>query len=53
MQASRAAPMSALELCQALRLQLRFDPRRLDRILRVDEERGMLEVQAATPWMAR
>jgi hypothetical protein len=29
-----------------------YDPARLDRVLRVDESRGQVEVQAATPWKA-
>ena len=47
-----AAPLSAAELCEALRHGRGFDPSRLSRILHVDAQRGLLEVQAATPWAA-
>ena len=43
-------PLSAAELCDALRHGRAHDPSRLDRILALDAERGLLEVQAATPW---
>lgn len=43
-------PLSAGELCDAMRQHRPFDPARLDRVLSVDEQRGLLEVQAATPW---
>jgi len=43
-------PLSAAELCDALRHGRPFDEARLNRILRVDAERGLLEVQGATPW---
>lgn len=43
-------PLSALELSAAMREARPYDPRRLDRILRVDERHGMVEVQAGTPW---
>jgi hypothetical protein len=45
-----AMPLSAGELCDALRHGRTFDPSRLNRILGVDAQRGLLEVQAATPW---
>ena len=45
-----AMPLSAAELCDALRHGRRFDPARLSRILSVDAQRGLLEVQASTPW---
>jgi hypothetical protein len=45
-----AMPLSAAELCDAMRQGRPFDPARLDRILRVDEDRGLLEVQGETPW---
>jgi hypothetical protein len=47
-----AMPLSAAELCDAMRQGRAFDIGRLDRILRVDEERGLLEVQGETPWTA-
>ena len=43
-------PISAAELCDALRLARSFDPSRLDRVLRVDEDRGLVEVQAGATW---
>lgn len=45
-------PLSALELSAAMRAALSYDARRLDRVLRVDERHGLVEVQAATPWKA-
>lgn len=44
-------PLSAHELRDALRQGQRFDPSRLDRILR-PEDRGLIEVQAAVRWHA-
>ena len=46
----RAIPLSALELSAAMRAALPYDPKRLNRVLRVDERHGLVEVQAATPW---
>ena len=43
-------PLSALELSAAMREALPYDEKRLDRVLRVDERRGLVEVQASTPW---
>jgi hypothetical protein len=43
-------PLSALELSAALREARPYDARRLDRILRVDERHGLVEVQAGTRW---
>lgn len=43
-------PLSAAELCDAMRRARAFDPARLDRILRVDEDRGLVEVQASVTW---
>lgn len=43
-------PLSAAELCEALRRARAFDASRLDRILRVDEDRGLVEVQASVTW---
>jgi FAD/FMN-containing dehydrogenase len=45
-------PMSALELCDAIRSGKPFEAARLNRILGLDAVRGLLEVQAATPWHA-
>lgn len=45
-------PMSALELCDAIRTGKPFDGSRLNRILGLDPMHGLLEVQAATPWHA-
>ena len=47
-----ATPMSAVELCHAMRHSVPFDPAHLSRILGVDEQRGLLEVQGFTPWAA-
>ena len=46
----RSIPLSALELSAAMRTGQPYDAARLDRILRVDERLGLIEVQAATPW---
>ena len=43
-------PLSALELSDAMRAALPYDAKRLDRVLRVDERHGLVEVQAATLW---
>lgn len=43
-------PLSAAELCEAMRHGRPFDAARLNRILCIDERRGLAEVQAATPW---
>lgn len=43
-------PLSAIELSAALREARPYDARRLDRILRVDERHGLVEVQAGTRW---
>src|SRR3954463_5994609 len=45
-------PMSAVELCDAIRSGKPFDASRLNRILGLDAVHGLLEVQAATPWHA-
>jgi len=45
-------PLSALELQDAVRHARRIDPARLDRILRHDADRGLVEVQAGTTWKA-
>jgi FAD/FMN-containing dehydrogenase len=45
-------PVSALELCEAVRAGRPLDPARLNRILRLEPTQGLLEVQAATPWLA-
>lgn len=43
-------PLSAQELAAALREERPYDASRLDRVLRVDERHGRVEVQAATRW---
>lgn len=43
-------PLSALELREAVRNGQGVDTSRLNRILAIDAARGLLEVQAATPW---
>jgi hypothetical protein len=45
-------PLSALELREAVRSGHPVDTSRLNRILGVDTHRGVLEVQAATPWQS-
>ncbi|HET7364218.1 MAG TPA: hypothetical protein VFJ70_11690 [Burkholderiales bacterium] len=45
-------PVSAMELCEAARTGRMVEPGRLNRILRLDAAHGLLEVQAATPWLA-
>jgi hypothetical protein len=52
MQATSCIPLSALELAAAMREARPYDARRLDRVLRVDERHGLVEVQAGTPWKA-
>jgi len=47
---TRSIPLSALELSGAIRDGRPYDASRLDRVLRVDERHGLVEVQAATPW---
>jgi FAD/FMN-containing dehydrogenase len=47
-----AKPISALELCEAVRNGQPVDRQALERILRIDETQGLIEVQAATPWHA-
>ena len=46
---AKSIPLSAHELRDAIRHGQRVDTSRLDRILR-PEDRGVIEVQAATPW---
>lgn len=52
MHSSLALPMSALELCSAVRHARPYDSARLDRMLRLDAERGLVEVQARATWSA-
>jgi hypothetical protein len=52
MTTASSIPLSALELSAAMRAALPYDAKRLDRVLRVDEHHGLVEVQAATPWTA-
>jgi FAD binding domain len=50
MPAAASAPLSAHELCEAMRHALPYDPARLDRVLRHDANNGLIEVQANTLW---
>ncbi|MBV8030684.1 MAG: FAD-binding oxidoreductase [Betaproteobacteria bacterium] len=52
MLATPALPLSALELREVVRQAQRFDPARLDRVLRLDAARGLVEVQASASWTA-
>jgi len=52
MSATRSIPLSAFELSAAVREGRSYDAARLDRVLRVDEYHGLVEVQASTPWKA-
>ena len=52
MHSAKSIPLSAHELRDAIRHGQRFDAARLDRILRHDDRRGVIEVQASTPWKA-
>ena len=52
MSATRSLPLSAQELQESVRLCRRVDTARLDRILRLDNRRALLEVQANTRWHA-
>ena len=45
-----ALPLSASELCAAVRQARPFDAARLDRLLRVDASRGLAETQASATW---
>jgi len=45
-----ALPLSASELCAAVRHAQPFDAARLDRMLRVDASRGVAETQASATW---
>jgi hypothetical protein len=50
MTATCSIPLSAHELSAAVRAALPYDATRLDRVLRVDERHGLVEVQAGTQW---
>jgi len=50
MQNTKSVPLSAHELCAAMRNSLPYEPARLDRVLRQDADRGLVEVQACTAW---
>ena len=52
MLATQSIPLSAQELTAAIREGLPYDATRLDRVLRIDESRGLIEVQAAARWKA-
>ncbi|HEY7239776.1 MAG TPA: FAD-binding protein [Burkholderiales bacterium] len=45
-----ARPLSAQELCESVRACAPVDASRLDRVLNVDETRGLVEVQSGTAW---
>jgi len=47
---ARSLPLSAQELCESIRSSLSFDPARLDRVLRVDATRALVEVQSGASW---
>ena len=51
MESAKSIPLSAHELRDAIRHGQSVDTARLDRILRA-EDRGVIELQAATPWRA-
>lgn len=44
------SPLSAAEVCEAMRRGQAVDAARLDRILAVDEDRGLVEVQGSASW---
>lgn len=46
----QSIPLSAQELSTAIRAAQPYDVSRLDRVLRVDEGQGVIEVQAAVRW---
>jgi hypothetical protein len=50
--ATPSLPLSAHELQESVRHCRRVDPARLDRILRLDSRRALLEVQGNTRWQA-
>lgn len=50
--ATSSVPLSARELSAAIREERAYDAARLDRVLSIDEDRGLVEVQAGTPWKA-
>jgi FAD/FMN-containing dehydrogenase len=50
MLATLTAPVSAIELRDAVRSSSRIDAGRLDRVLRHDSDRGLVEVQASASW---
>jgi hypothetical protein len=52
MTGSVAVPMSAAELQAAVRELRPFDARRLNRVLRIDADRALVEVQAGIAWSA-
>jgi len=43
-------PLSAFELRDAMRNARPYEAARLSRILRIDRDQGVVEVQAYTPW---
>ena len=47
---SAKPPLSAQELCQSVRACAPFEASRLDRVLAVDETRGLVEAQSGATW---
>jgi FAD/FMN-containing dehydrogenase len=47
---AKARPLSAQELCESIRASAPFDASRLDRVLGVDDNRGLVEVQSGATW---
>lgn len=50
--ATLTLPLSAQELCEAVRHARPFNAARLDRVLRLDASRGLVEVQASASWQS-
>jgi FAD/FMN-containing dehydrogenase len=48
--AASSLPLSAQELCESIRASLPYDPARLDRVLGVDANRALVEVQSSASW---
>jgi len=48
---TQSIPLSALELTAAIRDCQPYDASRLDRVLRIDDSQGLIEVQAAARWI--
>jgi FAD/FMN-containing dehydrogenase len=48
--AAESLPLSALEICESVRLSRPVETARLDRVLRLDTSRALVEVQGYTSW---